>query len=81
MTEKPDGVAKSIMDGLGRGITGLPATGMYTGKNRTVLMCALTITEVNNLKAATAKCDPGALVILSPAQEILGRGFAPLAEG
>jgi uncharacterized membrane-anchored protein YitT (DUF2179 family) len=53
---------------------------MYTGEDRTVLMCALTVTEVHNLKTAVAKEDPRALVIVSPTQEILGGGFDPLAE-
>jgi len=53
---------------------------MYTGADRSILMCALTITEVHNLKSAVAKEDPKAVVIVSPAQEILGGGFAPLEE-
>ena len=43
-------------------------------------MCALTITEVHNLKSAVAKEDPKAVVIVSPAQEVFGGGFAPLEE-
>jgi uncharacterized membrane-anchored protein YitT (DUF2179 family) len=54
--------------------------GMYTGREHAVLMCALTITEVHNLKSAVAKEDPQAFVIVSPAQEVLGRGFNPLEE-
>jgi uncharacterized membrane-anchored protein YitT (DUF2179 family) len=53
---------------------------MYTGREHAVLMCALTITEVHNLKSAVAKEDPQAFVIVSPAQEVLGRGFNPLEE-
>jgi uncharacterized membrane-anchored protein YitT (DUF2179 family) len=53
---------------------------MYTGNDRSVLICALTITEVHNLKSAVAKEDLQAFVIVSPAQEILGRGFNPLEE-
>jgi uncharacterized membrane-anchored protein YitT (DUF2179 family) len=53
---------------------------MYTGKEHSVLLCALTVTEVHNLKAAVAKEDAKAVVIVSPAQEILGGGFAPLTE-
>jgi uncharacterized membrane-anchored protein YitT (DUF2179 family) len=45
-----------------------------------VLICALTVTEVHNLKHAVAKEDPNAFVVVSAAQEILGRGFNPLAE-
>jgi uncharacterized membrane-anchored protein YitT (DUF2179 family) len=53
---------------------------MYTGREHTVLLCALTVTEVHNLKSAVAKEDPNAFVVVSPAQEVLGRGFSPLEE-
>lgn len=53
---------------------------MYTGAERSILMIALTVTEALNLKSAVAKEDPQAFVIVSPAQEILGRGFNPLEE-
>ena len=53
---------------------------MYTGTERTILICALTVTEVHNLKVAVAKDDPQAFVIVSPAQEILRRGFNALEE-
>jgi uncharacterized membrane-anchored protein YitT (DUF2179 family) len=43
-----------------------------------VLLCALTVTEANHLKAVVNASDPQAFVIVSPAQEILGRGFLPL---
>jgi uncharacterized membrane-anchored protein YitT (DUF2179 family) len=33
---------------------------------------------VHNLKHAVVKEDPNAFVVVSPAQEILGRGFNPL---
>jgi uncharacterized membrane-anchored protein YitT (DUF2179 family) len=61
-------------------VTALSGKGMYTGTERSVLMCALTVTEVHNLKSAVIKEDPQAFVIVSPAQEILGRGFSPLQE-
>lgn len=80
ITDKPREVSDRILADLRRGITSLAGKGMYSGKERTVLVCALTVTEVHNLKNAVAKEDPNALVIVSPAQEILGRGFNPLAE-
>jgi uncharacterized membrane-anchored protein YitT (DUF2179 family) len=78
ITDKPEVVSKRILTNLGRGVTALSGKGMYTGQDRAVLMCALTVTEVHNLKAAVAKEDPHAFVIVSPAQEVLGRGFNPL---
>lgn len=80
ITNKAEAVSNRILADLGRGVTALSGKGMYTGSERSVLMCALTVTEAHNLKAAVAKEDPQAFVIVSPAQEILGRGFNPLAE-
>jgi len=80
ITDKAEAVSSRILTDLKRGVTALSGKGMYTGQDRSVLMCALTVTEVHNLKTAVAKEDSQAFVIVSPAQEILGRGFNPLAE-
>jgi uncharacterized membrane protein len=80
ITALPDPVSKRIMTDLRRGVTALTGKGMYTGQDRSVLICALTVTEVHNLKHAVAQEDPTAFVVVSAAQEILGRGFNPLSE-
>ena len=80
ITAKPEAVAGRILKDLGRGVTALTGKGMYTGQERSVLICALTVTEVHNLKFAVNKEDPSAFVVVSPAQEILGRGFNPLSD-
>lgn len=80
ITDKGEAVAKRILADLRRGITALPGKGMYTGQEHSVLLCALTITEVHNLKHAVNKEDPNAFVVVTTAHEILGRGFNPLAE-
>ena len=80
ITDKTEAVANRILTDLKRGVTALSGKGMYTGKDRSILMCAVTVTEVHNLKTAVAKEDPQAFVIVSPAQEILGKGFIPLEE-
>ncbi len=80
ITDKADTVSNRILTELKRGVTAMQGKGMYTGKDRTILMCALTITEVHNLKSVVAKEDPKAVVIVSPTQEIFGAGFSPLEE-
>ncbi len=80
ITDNPDAVSNHILTDLRRGVTAMQGRGMYTGNERSILLCALTITEAHNLKTAVAKEDPKAVVIVSPAQEILGGGFAPLEE-
>lgn len=80
ITGEAEKVSKRIFADLGRGVTALSGKGMYTGSERSVLICALTVTEAHSLKASVAKEDANAFVIVSPAQEILGRGFNPLEE-
>jgi uncharacterized membrane protein len=80
ITDNAKPVADRIMADLRRGVTAMSGTGMYTGTDRSILICALTVTEVHNLKSSVAKEDPTAFVIVSPAQEVLGRGFNPLAD-
>ena len=73
-------ISQGIIDNLHRGVTEMDGKGMYTGEERAILMCALTVTEINNLKTVIARIDPTAFVITSSASEILGRGFQPLSE-
>jgi uncharacterized membrane protein len=71
-------LSQVILNQLHRGVTKLEGTGAYTGQPHPVLLVALTVTEVNHLKAIVSDADPSAFVIVVPAQEILGRGFQPL---
>jgi uncharacterized membrane protein/uncharacterized protein YaaQ len=78
VTDQEEAVAGRILRDMQRGVTSLKGTGMYSGASHTVLLCALTNTEVNQLKKVVRAEDPKAFVIVSPVQEILGNGFSPL---
>ncbi len=78
ITDQQTTVANRILKDMQRGVTSLPATGMYTGEPHPMLMVACTVTEVPQLKALVAQVDEKAFVIVIPAQEILGSGFMPL---
>lgn len=80
ITDKAEAVSQRILTDLHRGVTALSGKGMYTGQSRSVLICALTVTEAHNLKHAVVSEDPNAFVVVSSAQEILGRGFDPLTD-
>ncbi len=73
-------ISNAILKGMKRGVTSMSAKGMYTGDDRQVLLCALTVTEINNLKTIVAEIDSNAFVITTAANEILGKGFTPLEE-
>jgi uncharacterized membrane-anchored protein YitT (DUF2179 family) len=80
ITDQPDQMSTRILQEMRRGVTALPATGMYSGASHPMLVVALTVTEAPQLKALAAEVDPKAFVIVMPAQEILGRGFIPLEQ-
>lgn len=75
ITDEARGVSDAILADMHRGVTALQGVGMYSGKEHEVLMCAVTVTEVPQLKSIVAGIDPSAFVVVSPAQEVLGRGF------
>ncbi len=80
ITDKGAAVAERAMQDLNRGVTQLHGEGMYTQKAREVLICALTETEIDDLKRAVNAADPQGFVVVMPASEIAGKGFAPLEE-
>lgn len=75
----PTRVADMLMEKLKRGVTALHGAGMFTHQERDVLMVAVTVTEIAQLKAAVRSVDANAFIVVMPAQEVLGRGFKPLS--
>lgn len=71
-------ISDRIIDEMKRGTTGLSGKGMFSGAEHTVLMVALTITEVDTLKHIVQEEDPKAFVMITPAKEVFGMGFMPL---
>lgn len=75
ITEDPDQVATLLMEDLDRGVTGISATGMYSGTAKNMLFCVVSKKEIVMLKELTKECDPNAFVIVTDVREVLGEGF------
>lgn len=75
ITDYHDEVAKQIMTSLGRGATGLNATGMYSSTEKKVLLCVVSKKEIVQVKEIVTRIDSRAFVIVSDAREVLGEGF------
>jgi len=71
-------IASRLMSELHCGVTGLSGQGMYSGQPRDVLLCVLPANRVLQLRAIAREMDPGAFIVVNPADEVAGRGFAPL---
>lgn len=76
ITTRSQQISPRLLKELGRGVTALEGTGMYTGERRNVLLCAVTDIQVSHLKKIVSQADPDAFVIVSPAGEVQGRGFS-----
>lgn len=68
-------LASQILTVLGRGVTSLSGTGMYTGTTREVLLVVVSRLEVARLKAMVYHHDPAAFLMITDAHEVLGEGF------
>ncbi len=76
----PAQLADRIIAELHRGTTALHGRGMYLKQERDVLLVALTVTEIEHLKALVRQEDPHAFITIIPAKEVVGQGFLPLAQ-
>lgn len=79
VTDSPQAVSQKIMQELQRGVTMWTGTGMFSGKPKPILFCAISRSEVNQLKAIILEADPAAFVVIGQAHEALGEGFKPLS--
>lgn len=70
----PD-IARDIAVTLDRGSTGVKCLGMYSGKERMMLISVVKKNQIVKLKNIVQKYDKKAFVIVSEVKEVIGEGF------
>jgi uncharacterized membrane-anchored protein YitT (DUF2179 family) len=75
VTKDQPAVVHFVTTELKRGATIIEARGGYSGEERPMLMCLLTRRQSVDLKHYLAKHQPGAFMVVSEAQEVVGKGF------
>lgn len=80
VSEQSSIIAKEIMQQLDRGVTALQATGMYSGKERKMLLCVVSKKEIAAVLDIVNRNDRNAFVIVSDAREVMGEGFIENAQ-
>lgn len=75
ISEFTDTISDEIINTLHRGVTGLKGIGMYTKKDKNVLMVVVNRTEIVKLKQIVKEVDKNAFIILTDFKEVLGEGF------
>ncbi len=75
ISDKSDEIAQAILYGLDRGVTAIPAVGMYSGNPKKMLFCVVSRKEIVRIRELVWEHDPKAFVIMSDVREVLGEGF------
>lgn len=75
ISSKGEEIAKGIEQNIQRGVTGLYGKGMYTNKDKLILICAAPRRDVGRLKEMVKQIDPHSFIIISNSREVLGEGF------
>lgn len=76
ISDKYKEIADGVLHEMGRGITAIPAKGMYSNDEKNMLICAVGKKEITALMDIVDKNDPRAFMIVTDAREVLGEGFS-----
>lgn len=75
ITDKADEVSQAIVKSSPRGVSVIPAKGAYTGTDKSVLLCVARKHEISGILKTVNSVDDKTFIIVSEANEILGKGF------
>lgn len=76
ISDKYKEIADGVLHEMRRGITAIPAKGMYSNDEKNILICAVGKKEITALMDIVDKNDPRAFMIVTDAREVLGEGFS-----
>ena len=74
ISDKSEEISKSIQQ-LERGVTGLYGKGMYSEKDKLVLICATARKDLAKVRKIAQEIDKNSFIIITNAREVYGKGF------
>lgn len=75
VTAHPDSMCREVTSRLSRGMTVLAAKGGYTGRSLSVLLCAVSRSQLPTLKSLVHTIDPAAFAMIVTTEQVVGEGF------
>ncbi len=75
ITDKPELMSTVLMHELSRGVTSLPAKGMYTQEEHTMLVVIVSRRQVATVRRLIKQIDPDSFAVMSKISQVLGLGF------
>lgn len=74
ISDKNEEIAEKIQE-IERGVTGIYGKGMYTEKEKLVLICATPRRDVGKVRTIAKEIDKNSFIIITNAREVYGEGF------
>ena len=74
ISDKSEEISKSIQQ-MERGVTGLHGKGMYSEKEKLVLICATARKDIAKVRKIAQEIDKNSFIIITNAREVYGKGF------
>lgn len=68
-------IAEQIMATMTRGITFIKSEGAFTRQEKDMILTVVNLTQIGKIKQIVNRLDPSAFIIISDANEVMGRGF------
>ena len=75
ISDKNEEISEGIKNEIKRGVTGLYGKGMYSNKEKLVLICAVPRGDVYKIKDLARRIDKRSFIVVVNAREVLGKGF------
>lgn len=75
ISKKSREISTEIMKTMIRGITFIKGEGAFTGEEKDILFSVVNLTQIGKIKQVVHHVDPAAFMIISDANEVMGRGF------
>ncbi len=75
ISDQGEQIAQEILSKIDRGVTGLHGRGMYTSKEKMVLLCTASSKESIRIRRIAHEIDPNAFMIIVDSREVFGEGF------
>ena len=75
ISDKNQEISDKIGQEVKRGVTGLYGKGMYSNKDKLVLICAASRSDISKIKNIAKDIDERCFIVVANAREVLGEGF------
>ena len=75
ISDKNQEISDKIGQEVKRGVTGLYGKGMYSNKDKLILICAASRSDISKIKNIAKDIDERCFIVVANAREVLGEGF------